>query len=540
MYSPSFRGASVSDRAAARPRNVARLTTLNRRAIATTGWVALATVAAGRDAQGQQEPFPGLDAYISRAVQTWKIPGLSVVIVRNDSVLYTKGFGSLSAADRTLVNDQTLFELGSTTKAFTATLAAMLVGDGKLRWTDRLADNLPGFKMSDPVANETATIRDALTHQTGIGRAELLWLGSGATRDEVIHRLRFVKPESPFRSKFSYQNVMFVAGGEAVAHAAGMSWEDLVTQRIFQPLGMASTVATSRGLTNTNTAKPHGMSHDTAYVQPPFNSQYIGPAGAILSNAHDMGQWLRFQLNDGVVNGKRLVNSMAFREIHSPQALMTPGAAGRGAEAVPITNFGTYGMGWIVEDYRHQLVWQHSGGTLGMTSQVGLLPDKHFGVVILTNMGGTTLPPLIQNYIFDRELGAPVERSNAAMRTPDCRSRAGAPIRSKRAQTVEHPADAKPPLALTAYAGTFADSLYGEATVSVVDGRLQLARGDWRGPLQYWNAANFRWTVVPPAATGPLFIKFEISADNVVTGMYFGLPGDVTLLGRKGGGRGNR
>jgi CubicO group peptidase (beta-lactamase class C family) len=140
-------------------------------------------------------------------------------------------------------NDQTLFEIGSTTKAFTATLAAMLVTDGKLRWTDRVSDYLPGFSMFDPVANESATLRDALAHQTGIGRAELLWVGSGVTRDEVIHRLRFLKPESPFRSRFSYQNVMYTTAGEAVAKAGGTTWEELVRRRIFEPLGITSTIA---------------------------------------------------------------------------------------------------------------------------------------------------------------------------------------------------------------------------------------------------------------------------------------------------------
>src|SRR5262249_8294870 len=151
------------------------------------------------------------------------------------------------------------------------------------------------------------TVRDALTHRSGIARGELVWLGSGLTRDEVLHRVRFLKPESPFRSRYSYQNMMFLAAGQAAGRAAGTSWDELVKQRIFTPLGMTSSVTTSKGLSTTNYSRPHGMSHDTVVAKPMFDAENIGPAGSILSNARDMAQWLRFQLNDGMVDGKRLV-----------------------------------------------------------------------------------------------------------------------------------------------------------------------------------------------------------------------------------------
>lgn len=495
-----------------------------------------------------QEPYPGLDAYVAKAVQTWKIPGMSVAIVRNDSVIYAKGFGTLSAADHTPVNDKTLFEIGSSSKAFTATLVAMLVSDGKMHWEDHVADYLPGFKLYDPVANSEVTIRDALTHRSGIARGELVWLGSGLTRDEVLHRIRFLKPESPFRSKFSYQNMMFLAAGQAAGKAAGSTWDELVRQRIFAPLGMTSTVTTSRGLATTNVAHPHGMNHDTAVVEEMFNGENIGPAGSIVSNARDMAQWLRFQLDDGVANGKRLVNTTALRETHSPQILTVTGvpAAGRGGggggadiDSVPVTHFSAYGMGWFVEDYHGQLMWQHGGNTTGMTAAVGMLPEKHLGVAVLSNMQGAQLPAIIMHYVFDRQLGLPMKDLSAEAYTRYAAQRRRADSTAA-AQAVTHPLDAKPPLPLDAYAGTFADSLYGDVTVAVKDGKLELRRGEWSGPLQYWNATNFRWLLPPGAPTGPMNVKFEVSPDDAVTGLYFGLAGDITLLGRKGGGRGGR
>jgi len=515
------------------------MTTTRTRAVRSATIALLSIVATARFAPAQsKEPYPGFDAYVSKAIQTWKIPGLSVAIVRNDSVIYAKGFGVLAAGRPAPVNEKTLFEIGSSSKAFTATLIAMLVSDGKMRWDERLTTYLPDFRMYDPVANEGVTIRDALSHRSGIARGELAWLGAGISRDEVLHRVRFLKPESPFRSRYSYQNMMFLAAGQAAAKAAGSNWEDLVRQRIFTPLGMTATVPTAKGLTNTNVAAPHGIDHDTDFVKPPFDAENIAPAGAILSSAVDMAQWLRFQLNDGVVGGKRLVSSAALRETHTPQILI-PSTGERGGDSVSVKRFTSYGMGWMVEDYRGQLSWQHGGNTLGMTAAVGMLPEKNVGVVVLSNMQGAALPALIEQYVFDRELGAPQKdwSGEAYTRTLAQRRRADS---LQKVQLAGHVANAAAPIPLTAFAGAYADSLYGELTVTLKDGHLELARGDVHAPLEYWNANNFRWLLPPTAPTGPQFIKFEITADNTVTGMYYGLGSDLTLLGKKGAPRGGR
>ena len=514
---------------------------MTRARAALSGFIAITMLAAthGVDAQAA-DPYPGFDAYVAKAIQTWKIPGLSIAIVRNDSVIYARGFGVLSAQSRTPVNEKTLFEIGSSSKAFTATLIAMLVTDGKMRWDDRVTQYLPDFRMYDPVANEAVTIRDALSHRSGIARGELAWLGAGISRDEVLRRVRFLKPESPFRSRYSYQNMMFLAAGQAAGKAAGASWDDLIRQRIFTPLGMTASVTTSKGLVNSNVAAPHGVDHDTAFAKPRFDAENIAPAGSILSSAVDMAQWLRFQLNDGVVSGKRLVSSAALRETHTPQILITS-AGGRGdaADSVSVKRFSSYGMGWMVEDYRNQLSWQHGGNTLGMTAAVGMLPEKKIGVVVLSNMQGAQLPGLLEQYVFDRELGAPMKdwSGEAYTRSLVQRKRADS---TQKAQLAGHVANAQSPVPLGAFAGTFADSLYGELTVSLNEGHLELARGDVHAPLEYWNANTFRWMLPITAPTAPTFIKFEITPDNTVTGMYFGLGSDVTLLGRKGSGHAGR
>ena len=193
----------------------------------------------------------------------------------------------------------------------------------------------------------------------------------------------------------------------------------------------------------------------------------------------------------------------------------------------------------MVEDYRNQLSWQHGGNTLGMTAAVGMLPEKKVGVVVLSNMQGAQLPALLEQYVFDRELGAPMKDWSAEAYTRSLNQRRRADS-TQRAQMAAHVPNAQSPVPLTAFAGTFADSLYGEMTVSLKDGHLELARADVHAPLEYWNANVFRWLLPVTAPTAPTFIKFDISPDNTVTGLYFGLGNDVTLLGRKNASRGAR
>lgn len=482
------------------------------------------------------EPYPGLDAYITKAAQDWNIPGLAVAIVRNDSVLYTKGYGTLGLADHAPVTDRTMFEIGSSSKSFTATAIAMLVSDGTMRWDGLLTDYLPDFRMYDPVANTSVTIRDALSHRSGIARGEFVWVGAGISRAEVLHRVRFLKPETPFRSRWSYQNMMFLAAGEAAGKAAGSSWDELVRQRIFVPLGMTASATTYKEYANSNTATAHGRDHDTTFIRPRFDAEDIAPAGSIVSNAVDMAQYLRFQLNDGVVNGKRLVSSAALRETHTPQMII--GAGGPGGDSAT-THFNTYGFGWIIQDYRGQLVWQHGGNTTGMTTAMGMMPKKKFGVVVLSNMGQAPLPDLLRQYIFDRELGAPMRDVSAMAYARSMTQRRLADSAAK-AQEALRPAGAQAPLPLAAYAGTYADSLYGRVNVTLKDGHLVLARGDWTGPLNYANSTNFSWIMPPASPIGVLPIKFEVSPANVVTGLYFGFANEITLLTRVNAGRDDR
>jgi len=481
-------------------------------------------------AQGSPEPFPGLDAYVTKAMADWKVPGLALAVVRNDSVLYAKGYGVQKLGAPTPVDDRTLFEIGSSSKSFTAMLVGMLVTDGKMRWDDRVAAHLPGFRLYDPVASAELTLRDALSHRSGLTRGELTWMYAGGSRDEVLRRVRYLKPAAPFRAQWIYQNVMFLAAGEAAARTAGSTWEDLIQQRIFTPLGMTSSKPFLRtGETLPNLATPHFVRHDTIFAMASMNMENIAPAGSIASTARDMAQWLRLQLGDGTFAGKRLVSAQALREMHSPQMLMGGGGGG-GADSV--TRFSTYGLGWMVQDYRRQLLWQHGGNTDGMTTAMGMLPEQKFGVVVVSNMHGAQLPGILMRYLFDRQIGAPVRDLSAEALTRAATQRRRADS-TERAQAATRVADGRPALPLDAYAGTYVDSLYGEATVSVQSGGLVMRRGLLSGPLQYWNAENFRWVNNTSAAVPSLFIRFDVAPDGKVGALSFGLGADTAVMARK-------
>jgi CubicO group peptidase (beta-lactamase class C family) len=408
----------------------------------------------------------------------------------------------------------------------------MLVSDNKLRWDDRLTNYLPDFRMRDEAANAEVTFRDALSHRTGLARHDLSWMSAGNTRADVLRRVRYVEATFPMRTRFQYQNMMFLAAGEAAAKAAGSTWEDLVQQRIFNPLGMSRSIPVMRDPAPvTNLASPHGMTGDTVWSKGHMLMDNIAPAGSIVSSARDMAQYLRFQLGGGMFAGKRLVSAAALNETHTPQMLIGSGGGGGGGGADTVTRFNTYGFGWFVQDYRGHLLWQHGGNTDGMTAAMGMLPSQKFGVVVLSNMAGAALPGLIMNYIFDRQLKAPMRdlSAEALARATTQRRRADSVAKAQMA----HKSSGPPPLPLTAFVGEYADSIYGEAIVTHADGHLTMKRGDWSAPLEYWNANNFRWGRIPSATVSSIFVKFNVSPEGRVTTLSYGLGADSAHFARK-------
>src|SRR5580692_1095457 len=248
-------------------------------------------------------PPPDLDTYVANSMKTFDVPGMSVAIVKDGKVLVAKGYGVKKLGDPAPVDENTMFAIGSNTKAFTTAALATLVDEGKLAWDDPVYQRMPGFVMYDPYVSHEMTIRDLLTHRSGMGLGEgdlLFWPQSMYTRDEIVHKLRFMKPASSFRSKFAYDNLLYMTAGQIIPAVTGVSWDDYIRQRIFTPLGMNHSNVSNAGIKPTDdVAFPHSRVENKLQVITFENLDNAGPAGSINSCAADMAKWVQLQLNHG-------------------------------------------------------------------------------------------------------------------------------------------------------------------------------------------------------------------------------------------------
>ncbi len=443
------------------------------------------------------DPTAALDAYFAQAIGEWEVPGMSVAIVRGDSVVFARGYGVRELGKTGAVDDRTLFAIGSSSKAFTVALLGMLVDEGKIRWDDPVTKHLPEFQLADPWLTREVTVRDLVTHRVDVMRADAVWEGTSNSRAEIVRRARFLKPTATFRSRFDYNNIMFIAAGELAARKLGMSWDDAVRQRIFAPLGMASSNTSTHAFgENPNVATPHGTIDGTIRPIEWKNIDNAGPAGSINSSAREMAQWLRLQLAKGSIGGKQLVSAAQIAEMHMMQMPMrvssewSPVATSPiPALMVPGTNFMGYGLGWFLQDYRGYKVVGHGGAIDGMRAQVAMIPSEKLGLVILTNLDQTSnnLPEALIFRIFDAYLGGAQRDWSADLRAKWLPTRE-ALVRSAAAKPAT---PGKPSLPLEQYTGSYADSLLGEVRVSVENGKLVAALPNFIADLEPWGYESF-------------------------------------------------
>lgn len=431
--------------------------------ILTAAGLALAPAAWGRAA----EPA-ALRAYAEQALKDWRVPGMAVAVVRDDTVVLAEGYGVRRLGEAAPVDADTVFAIGSNTKAFTAALVAVEVDAGRMAWDAPVVRYLPDFQLSDPWVAREVTIRDFLVHRVGLSRGDMLWHGSGLERAEIVRRLRWLPQRLPFRSRYDYNNLGYVVVGQALAAATGQSWDDLVRARLFQPLGMdrsSTSVAALEGLDDV--AAPHWIADGAATAIPRMNLDNLGPAGSINSSAADMARWLRFQLADGRIDGRVAAPARALRVTRSAQ-VTTPTAQD---DLFPSTHFNAYGMGWAQFDYHGRLVLQHTGGVDGMQSEMVLVPEEGLGFVILTNAEGHDLSRAMLYRLLDLYLGAPTRDWSALLH-----ARFHAEDEDE-AEAAAPPPTIGPARPLQDYVGTYADPLYGEIQVTRAGDGLTLTFG---------------------------------------------------------------
>jgi CubicO group peptidase (beta-lactamase class C family) len=467
-----------------------------------------------RFATAQDAALQGLDDYVNKAMKEWEVPGVAIAIVKNDRIVLAKGYGVRKLGEPAAVNEQTIFAIGSASKAFTAAALAMLVDEGKIKWDDPVTKHLPGFQLYDPYVTREMTVRDLLCHRLGLERGDLLWYGSNYTRDEILHRVRYLKPSWSLRSRFGYQNIMYLAAGQILQQVTGKSWDDFVRERIFAPLGMKTSSTSTKELARfDNVATPHAKIEDKVQVVPWRNIDNIAPAGSINSNVVEVAQWVRLQLNEGKYAEKQLLSSGAIKEMHTPHTII--------AQELPYSllfpeaRFLTYGLGWFVHDFRGRKVVEHGGDIDGMSALVAMMPEEKLGIVILTNLSRNELRSALRYWVFDAYLQAPPRDWSAEMlkAMKDFLEQGKAAEKKAEAERVK---GTSPSLALEKYAGTYQNDFYGEVKITLENGKLVARYGSaFVGELEHWHYDTFqaKWR---DRTLDKSFITFTLGANGKV------------------------
>src|ERR1044071_2851438 len=437
---------------------------MRRRQIISLFMIALCLLAGRQGARAQEAPGAAFDEYVNKAIKDWEVPGLAIAIIKNDRIVYAKGYGVRELGKSAPVDEHTLFAIGSSSKAFTAASIAMLVDDGKLKWDDPATKALPGFQLFDPYATREMTVRDLLCHRSGLERGDFLWYASPYDREEILRRVRYLKPTWSFRSMFGYQNIMYLAAGQTITAVSGKNWDDFIRDRIFTPLQMTSSSTSIKSLNSSdNVATPHAKMDEKVQVIPWRNIDNIAPAGSINSNVLDMAQWVRLQLGEGAYKNERLISSGAVKEMHMSQTVIRfepPWSL-----LWPETHFLNYGLGWFLHDHRGRKVVQHGGNIDGMSALVAMIPEEKLGLVILTNMNGTPLPDALAARVFDLYLGVEPKDYSADL----LKTYSGMLAQAQQAQKKQEESRIKgtsPSVALEKYAGSYNDEMYGDAKVA--------------------------------------------------------------------------
>lgn len=414
-----------------------------------------------------------IDQLARRTVDEFHITGLSITVVTSDEVLFAKSYGLREAGGDVAVDTDTIFPFGSIGKALTATTLAMLVDEGKLDWDDPVRDYIPEFEMSDPYITREFSIRDALTHRSGLplGAGDLLFVPDGDPEiSDVLAALKYIQPETSFRSEFAYDNMMYIVAGEVVARVEDKPWAQVVRERIFDPLDMDSCIALpSLAALAENTVTQHGRPSGSDTAEP-IDPSYMLPdtaasAGGVSCSITDLGKWTQFWLRGGTtISGQQLVSENQIREMWTGVTPFPVSAGMRPAR----THFALYALGWGLYDFYGDLLVAHKGGTMGAVSHVALLPDRNVGVFITTNDMFPAIPALSYQILneyagFDPETDwlALAEESYAQFLDVSGRD-------AVMAETLA----SEPTRALSAYEGTYKDPWYGEVSVVEQNGVL--------------------------------------------------------------------
>ena len=462
--------------------------------------------AAAAQASTLRERLEQLRSFIDTTMHVWQVPGLAVGIVQKGQLVMSEGFGWRSVADSLPVTRATLFAIGSATKAFTTTLIAMRVADGTLSWDEPIRTYLPGFQLKDPVASEHMTLRDLVTHRSGLPRHDAMWYNSPFSRRELIDRLRYLEPNKGFRESFQYQNLMFMTAGYCAGQATKQTWEDAVRQSILDPLKMSrSQTSVVESQNNPDHALPYRKIDDSVTQIPFRDISTIGPAGSINSCVTDMLKWVLFHVNRGrTADSVQLLPAALMDEMHSSQ--MVVGAPEEYSEVLQMD----YGLGWFVEVYRGHKRVHHGGNIDGFTAEVAFLPQDELGIVVLTNLDSSPLPEIVSSYATDLLLGLEPVDFHGRLRTRLAAAEGLQDSALQKQSQEERVVGTKPSHKLEDYAGEYEHPAYGVLTVTYADKKLSAQYNGLMAQLEHWHYDLFKATF-PEFSNQKIDFKFLLN-----------------------------
>jgi CubicO group peptidase (beta-lactamase class C family) len=466
---------------------------------------------------------PAIDDLARRAMKAFEVPGMAVGVVKDGQLVYARGFGVRELGKSSPVTPDTVFQIGSNTKAFTAAALAILVDEGRIRWDDKVIDHLPQFRMYDPYVTREFTIRDLLSHRSGLGLGAgdlMFYPSTDFTRAEIMKGLRFLKPVSGFRTQYDYDNSLYMVAGEIIPAVTGKSWEDFVEERILKPLKMSSCVSRfDRLKSGANFAEPHAFVDGVLRHIPVEDIRVIGAAGSINCNVGGLAKWVETQLAAGQTpDGSRLFSEASSGQMWS---VTTARAVSPELAALLRTHFEGYGLGWdLLDEFGYKRV-SHTGGVPGTSTWIAMIPELRLGVIVLTNTGDGSAMEAVGNEILAGYAGGP-QRDLVAVLAAHRADLAGADDEvasgvEKALKTARAPA-----LPLDAYVGRYSDPWRGDATIRREGERLVLKfshtdklEGDlvpYRGNLfvVHWNDRSLH---------ADAFVLFSQSFDGGIGGM---------------------
>jgi len=437
-----------------------------------------------------EQKVKDFDAYVEKSRVQWQMPGMAVVVVKDGKTILKKGYGVRRLGDKAPVDDQTLFVCASTTKAMTAACMGILVDQGKVKWNDPVINYLPTFQLYDPYVTRELKIRDLFIHDSGVGNTDFLWGSMKISSQEVLDKMKLVKPTYSMRSSFIYQNIFYLAAGQVIEKVSGVPWKKFIKENIFDKLGMTRTVPMLREATDVNKSAPHFLVENSIQVIEHTSADEIGPAGSVWSCANDISKWVASMLDSSKYVGGKLLSAKTWGELVKPQVIVPDGFYPTMQIIKP--NWTTYGLGWFQHDYKGKKINFHTGSLAGAIAIHGQLPEAGLGIYVFGNYDHAELRHALLYKAFDLfALGGnrdwSTEFFDLYKKLNDKVEKETKDFEAKRVTGT------KPSFDLSEYAGKYSDPLYGQVEITLSENSLLVNMNSYaQAKLEHWHYDTFR------------------------------------------------